>query len=85
MERLTRLRNDRGISKVEYFNNILTCGVSRNTPIIRVLDNIGTYNMTIKQLIGFILFILLMLSIGFIEKPQDYHLPLEAGQNYSYL
>ena len=41
--------------------------------------------MTIKQLIGFILFILLMLSIGFIEKPQDYNLPLEAGQNYRYL
>ena len=41
--------------------------------------------MTIKQLIGFILFILLMLSIGFIEKPSDYHLPLESNQNYKYL
>lgn len=40
--------------------------------------------MTIKQFIGFILFILLMLSIGFIEKPQDYHLPLEVLQNYNY-
>ena len=41
--------------------------------------------MTFKQLIGFILFILLMLSIGFIEKPSNYSLPLEAGQSYGYL
>ena len=40
--------------------------------------------MTIKQLIGFILFILLMLSIGLVENPQDYHLPLEVTQNYNY-
>ena len=41
--------------------------------------------MTIRQLIGFILFILLILSISFIEKPSNYYLPLEAGQNYKYL
>jgi hypothetical protein len=40
--------------------------------------------MTIKQFLGFILFLLLMLSIGFIEKPSDYNLPLEATQNYNY-
>lgn len=40
--------------------------------------------MTIKQLIGFILFILLLLSIGLVEKPSDYNLPLEATQNYNY-
>lgn len=38
----------------------------------------------IKQIIGFILFILLLLSIGFIESPQDYHLPLEVTQNCNY-
>ena len=44
----------------------------------------GNEQMTIKQLIGFILFILLLLSIGFVEKPSDYHLPLEVSQNYNY-
>ena len=38
----------------------------------------------IKQILGFILFILLLLSIGFVEKPSDYNLPLETTQNYSY-
>lgn len=38
----------------------------------------------IKQFLGFILFLLLMLSVGFIEKPSDYHLPLEVTQNYNY-
>ena len=38
----------------------------------------------IKQILGFILFILLLLSIGFVEKPSDYHLPLEVTQNYNY-
>ena len=40
--------------------------------------------MTIKQFLGFILFILLLLSIGFVEKPLDYSLPLEVSQNYNY-
>ena len=41
--------------------------------------------MTIKQFIGFILFILLLLSVGLVEKPQDYHLPLETIKDYNYI
>jgi hypothetical protein len=38
----------------------------------------------IKQILGFILFILLILLMGLVESPQDYHLPLEVIQNYNY-
>ena len=38
-----------------------------------------------KNLFYFILLILGFMAICLIESPQDYHLPLEAKQNYRYL
>lgn len=68
-----------------YYNNVRQREKQTDltSTVIRVLDNIKEYNM--KNLIYLILLILGFIAICCIESPQDYHLPLEAGQNYKYL